>query len=49
MLYSKFITCNCDFSKFWCRLIEEFPTLSKRAFEVIIPGVEWTTQQQEPP
>ena len=37
MLYSKFISCNCEFSKLWCRLGEEFPTLSKRAFEVIIP------------
>jgi len=26
---------QCDFSKFWCELDEEFPTLSKRAFEVI--------------
>ena len=37
MLHSNFISCNCDFSKFWCGLGEEFPTLSKRVFEVIIP------------
>jgi len=24
MLYSKFISCNCDFSKFWCGLGKEF-------------------------
>jgi len=35
--YSKFIYCNWDHSKFWCGLVKEFPTLSKRAFEVIIP------------
>ena len=29
--------CNGDFSKFWCGLVEEFPMLTKRAFEVIIP------------
>jgi len=37
MLYSKFKSCNCDFSKFWCGLGEQFSTLSKRLFEVIIP------------
>jgi len=37
MLYSKFIACNCEFSIFWCGLGEEYPTLSKRAFKVIIP------------
>jgi len=36
MLYSKLKSCNCDFSKFWCGLGEEFSTLSKRAFEVIV-------------
>jgi len=36
MLHSKLVSCNCDFSKFWCGLGEEFPTLLKRAFEVII-------------
>jgi len=30
MLYSKFKSCNCDCSKFWCGLDEE-------SFEVIIP------------
>jgi len=34
--YFKFISCNYDFSKFRCGLGEEFPTLSKRAIEVII-------------
>jgi len=24
MLYSTFISCNCDFSKFWCGLGEDF-------------------------
>jgi len=28
--------CNCDFSEFRYGLGEEFPTLSKRAFEVIV-------------
>jgi len=37
MLYSKFISCNCDVSKFWCWVGEEFSVLSKRAVEVIIP------------
>jgi len=37
MRYSKLKSCNCDFSKFWCGLDKELPTLSKRAFEVIIP------------
>jgi len=37
MLYSKSISCNCDFSKFWCGLGEEFSVLSKRSFEVFIP------------
>jgi len=37
MLSSKYISCNCDSSKFWYGLGEEFPTLSKSAFEVIIP------------
>ena len=37
MLCSKFKSYNCDFSKFWCGLGEEFSTLSKRAFELIIP------------
>jgi len=37
MLSSKFISCNCDFSKFWRGLGEEFSMLSKREFEVIIP------------
>ena len=36
-LHSKFMSCNGDFSKFWCGLVEEFPMLMKRAFEVIIP------------
>ena len=34
MFYSKFKSCNCDFSKFWCGLGEEFLTLSKHAFAV---------------
>ena len=25
MFHSKFVSCNDDFSKFWCRLVEEFP------------------------
>ena len=37
MLHSKFMSCNGDFSKFWCGLVEEFPMLIKHAFEVIIP------------
>jgi len=37
MLYSKFKSCNCEFSKFWCGLAEEFSVLSKHAFEIIIP------------
>jgi len=37
MLYYKFKSCNCDFSKFWFELGEEFSTLSKHAFEIIIP------------
>ena len=36
-LYSTFISCNGEFSKFWCRLVEGFPTLTKRALEVILP------------
>jgi len=36
MLYSKFISCNCNFSKFWCGLGKEFPRVSKRTFEAII-------------
>jgi len=28
---------HCDFSKFWCGLGEEFSTLSKGVFEVVIP------------
>jgi len=40
MLYSKFISFNCDFSKIWCGLGKEFSTLSKRAFEFIIPFQE---------
>jgi len=35
---SKFTCCNCDFSKIWCGLDEEFATLLKRAFEVIYQG-----------
>ena len=31
----QFISWNCDFSKFWCGLGEDFPTLSKGAFKVI--------------
>ena len=34
-LYSKLASCNCDFSKFWCGLGEEFPTLSKRALKLL--------------
>jgi len=34
MIYSKSISCNCDFPEFWWGLGEEFSTLSKRAFEV---------------
>ena len=30
------MSCNCDFSKFWFGLVEEFPMLTKRAFEVTI-------------
>jgi len=37
MLYSKFISCNCDFFKFWCGLGETIPMLSIRAFEVTVP------------
>jgi len=37
MLYSKFTSCDCDFSKCGYGLGAEFPTLSNRAFEVIIP------------
>ena len=36
-LHSKFMSYNGDFSKFWCGLVEEFPMLTKHAFEVIIP------------
>ena len=36
-LHSKFMSCDGDFSKFWCGLVKEFPMLTKRAFEVIIP------------
>ena len=31
------MSCNGDFSKVWRGFIEEFPMLTKRAFDVIIP------------
>ena len=36
-LYSTFISCNDDFSKFWCRLVEGFLMLTKRELEIILP------------
>ena len=36
-LYSKLMSCNGGFSKFWWGLGEELPTISKRAYEVIVP------------
>ena len=36
-LHSKFMSCNGDFSTFWCGLVEKFSMLTKRAFEVILP------------
>jgi len=37
MLYSKLISCSCDFSKFWCGLGEEFPKLFEaRLCEIVI-------------
>ena len=38
-LHSKFISCNSDFSKFWCGLVEEFPILTKHALEIIVPFI----------
>ena len=36
-LYFTFISCNDDFIKFWCGLVEGFSVLTKRALEVIVP------------
>ena len=38
-LHSKFISCNGDFSKFWCGLVEELPILTKHALEIIVPFI----------
>ena len=38
-LHSKFISCNGDFSMFWCGLVEEFPMLTKHALEVVVPFI----------
>ena len=36
------MSCNGDFSKFGNGLVEEFPMLTKRAFEVIIANLsQW--------